>query len=420
MNFLKGITTNVFVRNVFVVMTGSGLAQIIPILMSPLLTRLYTPEDFGYLAVFVTLVTLLSGLISGKYELGILVPRSNLKADRLYLSVMFLVICMFLMLFIVSLSLQYNIISKFSIKTEYHIFFILVPIGALFYSLFQINLQYSLRYEQYNKMSLARVIQSIVSSVILVVVGMLFNYSNQLIYFYILSFIAAFLILFDARKLFGILTRRVLVGKYFFKYSSFPKYLMPAFMLNVISLNVPVFVLLSLFSTQIVGYYTLVIKVLGAPVLLFAVSLGEVFKQKASVEYSQTNQCKALFLSTFKYLILLSIFPFLILYIISPYVFVYVFGKDWAVAGEYAQILIPMFFVKFITMPLSSVIVLAGKNKLDFFWQLSFLLVSFGAFYINSDILDILSYISVSFSLLYAVSFLINLNLACGSQNEFR
>jgi O-antigen/teichoic acid export membrane protein len=57
-----------FERNVLTVMTGTGLAQIFPVLISPILTRIYTPEDFGVLAIYILGLSLLTILATGKYE----------------------------------------------------------------------------------------------------------------------------------------------------------------------------------------------------------------------------------------------------------------------------------------------------------------------------------------------------------------
>jgi len=40
-----------FAKNVLTLMTGTTIAQAIPIAISPILTRIYTPEDFGVFAL---------------------------------------------------------------------------------------------------------------------------------------------------------------------------------------------------------------------------------------------------------------------------------------------------------------------------------------------------------------------------------
>ncbi len=69
-------------RNILTLMTGSTIAQAIPIAISPILTRLYTPEDFGVLALFTSLVTIFSVISTGRYEFAIMLPKKRVKCCK--------------------------------------------------------------------------------------------------------------------------------------------------------------------------------------------------------------------------------------------------------------------------------------------------------------------------------------------------
>jgi O-antigen/teichoic acid export membrane protein len=62
-------------RNILALMTGTGLAQLIPIIVSPFLSRIYSPEQFGLFALFLATVSSLSVMATGRYELAIILPR---------------------------------------------------------------------------------------------------------------------------------------------------------------------------------------------------------------------------------------------------------------------------------------------------------------------------------------------------------
>jgi O-antigen/teichoic acid export membrane protein len=66
-----------FARNVAVVSAGSAMGQGLLIVSAPLLTRLYTPADFGVLAVYVSIVSILVVVASLRYEVAINVPGHN-------------------------------------------------------------------------------------------------------------------------------------------------------------------------------------------------------------------------------------------------------------------------------------------------------------------------------------------------------
>jgi O-antigen/teichoic acid export membrane protein len=78
-----------FSRNVLTLMTGMMIAQAIPIAISPILTRIYTPEDFGLLALFLAIFSILSIIATGRYELAIMSPESDDEAkDIVFLSIL--------------------------------------------------------------------------------------------------------------------------------------------------------------------------------------------------------------------------------------------------------------------------------------------------------------------------------------------
>ena len=65
-------------------MTGTTLSQMIPIVISPILTRIYNPEDFGIYAIFLAIITILGSIISGRYELAIMLPKSDEDAINIF------------------------------------------------------------------------------------------------------------------------------------------------------------------------------------------------------------------------------------------------------------------------------------------------------------------------------------------------
>ena len=111
----------------------------------------------------------------------------------------------------------------------------------------------------------------------------------------------------------------------------------------------------------------------------------------------------------------------LVFFFLAPWLFPFVFGQKWKMAGEYAQILTPMFFLKFITSPLSSMYIIAQKQRLELIGQIflfSSVLVSFAAgYYFSSPVIALIVYAS-AYSCMYAVDGLISYYLALGNLRE--
>ena len=69
-----------FGKNILTLMTGTTLAQAIPIAISPILTRIYAPEDFGVFALYAAVASVMSIAATGRYELAIMLPRKESDA----------------------------------------------------------------------------------------------------------------------------------------------------------------------------------------------------------------------------------------------------------------------------------------------------------------------------------------------------
>lgn len=66
-----------FIRNFLTLFSGSTISQFIPILISPIISRLFTPEDFGRLAIFMAISTFVGGFMTGAYDTAIMLPKKK-------------------------------------------------------------------------------------------------------------------------------------------------------------------------------------------------------------------------------------------------------------------------------------------------------------------------------------------------------
>ena len=73
-----------FNRNVLTLMTGTTIAQAIPIAITPILTRIYTPEDFGVFALFIAIASIFGTIVNGRYELAIMLTRKDEDAINIF------------------------------------------------------------------------------------------------------------------------------------------------------------------------------------------------------------------------------------------------------------------------------------------------------------------------------------------------
>ncbi len=179
---------------------------------------------------------------------------------------------------------------------------------------------------------------------------------------------------------------------------------MPSVLVNVVANQLPLLALGKFFGLGVVGFYSLMYKVLMMPISLLSSTVLDVFKQRATEDYNKYGNCKDIYVKTFKSLVMLGIVPFTILGIFAPEIFAFVFGEDWRVAGEFAQIMTPMFFLNFIVNPLSYTFFIAQKQKLNLIGQFILLILTMISIYIGLQFNDykiFISIFSISLSIYY-------------------
>ena len=401
-------------------MTGTGLAQAIPIAISPILTRLYSPEDFGTFGLYMAIVAIASVLVTGRYELAILLPKNDRDALHIVaLSVgLSCAISALLLLVVVLFNSQ---ITQLLGASDIAPWLYWGPASTVLMGIYTSLNYWSNRKSQYKRLAISRTVQS--GSASLAQLGSGFagagnmglvggQITGQLLSTTVL---ARLIWREDSRLVQAIEKRRMVVLAK--KYINFPKYLIVAHVYNTASMQMPVMLLSIFFNTTSTGLYTLTQRVLGAPINLVASALGDVFRQEASQEYIRAGNCKSIYIKTFKKLFLIAILPFTVFFFAAPWLFSFIFGGKWIVAGKYAQILTPMFFLRFVTSPLSWMDVIAEKQKLDLIWQAClfiFLIASFVLGYVYSSITVCLVVFSMVYCVMYVISGVISYRLASG------
>ena len=422
----KLVPKSTYARNVVTLMTGTAFAQALPIAVSPILTRLYSPEEFGRFALYMAVASIASVLVTGRYELAILLPRRDRDALHIAALAMVLSTAISAVLLLVVLFFAQPIAVLLG-DAALAPWLYWVPASTLLLGLYQSLNYWSNRKAQYKRLAISRTVQSGSAALAQLGSGYAGSGAAGLVGGQITGQVLATSVLArliwreDHRAIRALRPLRSLALAR--KYINFPKYLIVAHGFNTASGQMPVLLLSALFNTAAAGFFTLTQRVMAAPMSLIANALGDVFRQEASQAYIHQGQCKVIYQKTFKRLLLISVVPFTIFFFAAPALFSWVFGEQWRVAGEYAQILTPMAFLQFITSPLSSMFMIAEKQRLDLFWQIFLLLlvvISFvlGRFFSNAA--DALRIFSSAYCLAYGVNGVMTYHFAKNSTSLWK
>lgn len=366
-----------FNRNVLTLLSGTTIAQAIPIAISPILTRIYSPSDFGVFALFLAVSSILGTVSNGKYELAILHIKKdenviNMVALGILISVLFSTI---LLLFVILFS--ENIVMLFDNETIY-IWLYFIPFTTFFMGLYNILSYYNIRKKFYKDVSSAIIVKSIVLSFTQLILGFLYAGALGLISGELLSRLFANMKLFeniytDVKNKYKIsVLKMIALGK---RYKQYPLITLWATLFNTLSdHSINLFLSLA-HSIVTLGFYSLAERVLGMPLSLIGKSIGQVYFQEASDVFKKKHTIKIIFYSTLKRLILIATPLFLLFYLFIEDIFAFVFGEEWRTAGKYAEILTFLFFARFLVVPFTTIPMIINNVKIDFIFQVGMLFV---------------------------------------------
>lgn len=414
----KLLPKSIYARNVITLMTGTGLAQAIPVAVSPILTRLYSPEDFGVFALYMAIVSIVSVLVTGRYELAILLPKDDQDALHVVALSMSLS-CVISALLLLLISVFHTSITELLDAPELAGWLYWIPVSTLLMGCYTSLNYWSNRKGHYKRLAVSRVVQTGSASFIQLgakyvqsgpaglVVGQLFGQ------FLASSLLGRLIYREDQERIKTLHWSRLVEMAH--TYRNFPRFLIVAHGFNTASGQIPVLLFSSLFNTATAGFYMLIQRVMGAPMVLVAGAIGDVFRQEASQAYIHTGSCQDIYVSTFKRLLMLAVPLFTVFFFASPLIFGWLFGESWRVAGEYAQILTPMFFLQFITSPLSAMFMIAQKQRQDLLWQILLLAatgIAILAGYFFSRIQLSFVFFSAAYCLMYSVNGLMTYRFA--------
>ena len=362
-----------FGKNILTLMTGTTLAQAIPIAISPILTRIYAPEDFGVFALYAAVASVMSMAATGRYELAIMLPRK--ESDAFSIAVLSAAIAAVLSVISIIIVLMFNNdIALFLGNPDLGNWLYLMPVSIFLAGLYQTLNYWNNRGKQYRHIALSRVSQSVGGGATQLVVGFGTSLPGGLIAGSVVGQGVGVLTLLRASRknisahishfAFSDLKRNAS------EYKKFPLFASWAALLNTGSVQMPVFMITKYFGSSITGLFSFTFKVISIPMTLVSSSISQVMFQKVAVMHNEKPELLFHFvLKMFLLLLVLSIPFVMILTFWGVEIFSFVFGEQWALAGNFAAILSVAVAIRFAVSPLSSVLALEHNVRKGAAWH---------------------------------------------------
>ncbi len=365
-----------FVRNVLTLLTGTTIAQAFPLAISPILTRIYTPEDFGVLAIYLTLVSIFGVIATARYELAIVQPVE--KADAAAIVVLSILIAVALSLITLAMVSFFNAeISELLGSNEIGIWLYFLPVSIFITGVYQALNYWCVRQKNYKLVALSNISQAATGPSVQAIFGYL-KLTGGLILGGVVGALASFCVLLrSVIKRDGDIFRKVTLEKVKLnaaRYSQFPKFSLGGALANSAGQQMPVFFIIRLFDASILGFYSVIMRVVNVPVILLSGGLSQVVYQRVSYMQNNSPQEIKFFIVKLFVVLALATIPFIaVIYFFGDELFAFIFGEPWRMAGELSGIVVFAIAIRFAVSPLSVVLSLKGNIRLGATWQLIYL-----------------------------------------------
>ncbi len=392
---------NKFIGDSFLMILSSGIAQVILIITTPIITRLYSPTEFGEFTIFSNIAMILIPIINARYDL-LIVNTKNDRSANILLQISFLISLLILLILIPIFAISAWLYPNFILD------FIFIIIMLFLVSLTNIFTNYLNKERKYKVLSLINVFRAGSMALLQIIFGLLALGSLGLIIGFSLSYIAGITLGYKTfKKHFNIVRDKEETKALFLENKNQLVYSTPSILLNSLSFSVVVFFIGILYTNTEVGIYGMAIRVLGIPVTIISLGLSKIFMQQANDYYIEHGNFRNLLLKFSFILVIVSIILYVPLYLFSEELVNILLGHSWVDAITVIKIVIPLFVIRLIVSTVSLSVIVLQKQQLELILQALFLIGTTATFVISKMLnLTFLNFVSIN-TIVLIVSYVI-------------
>ncbi len=358
-----------FVSNTAILAMGTAIAQGITFIVTPILTRLYSPEQFGVLSLYMVVFSIASIGSCFSYEPSIMLPEDETEAMKL------LIACLGLTIIMAGLSCIIFLLIKSKLTYFFHgadlnAMVLWIPLTFFTVGVFQSFNYWNTRNKRFMNLFASKIWQVGATAAVQAGGGIMIGAgTNILIWGQILGqFVGSFVLAYDTIK-----SKLKLIGNTLLKpfeltpllrrYKNFPLYSSWGSLMNMAAFQCVPILFFNFFGPAAAGFYFLSSRLVGIPMSLAGNAVGQVLFQRTSEEIAQGHSISKLVSKVIGHSILIWVPFFLILSLIAPTAFSIFFGAKWKIAGYYVQGFAPLFLLQLITSPVSVILLVLNKQR---------------------------------------------------------
>lgn len=369
-------------RGMAVILGGTAGGQLLALILAPVLSRVYSPSDFGIFTVISAIVLTVGTCSALRFELGVPIAVDDQEAHSLAaLGAIAASGTALIGTFIVALAGR-DLAQWFALPGLMPWLW-LVPSTAAVLGVYLLFNQLAVRHRRYGAIGRRNLLQTIVLMTTQVGLGASGFRPGGLVMGLGLGHAAGAISLLWGSGIRSEAARRGRQPKRLraalSKHRRLPLVSAPSGLVNVMGLQVPVLLIAYVYGDEVTGWLGLSQRVLALPVSLFGAAAAQVYLgELMSTTRGGGGGSLALFMKATRRLAALGLGIAIVLLIAGPEVFGLVFGTQWVISGQYAQALSLGLAAQLVAAPLAQTLTAFGRYYLQLAWDLARLVVLTG------------------------------------------
>ena len=389
------------VKNTSKLLAANVIAQVVGFAVYPILTRLYSPDDFGALNIFLTIGGIATLFATAEYQNSIMLPK-NEKSSVACFHIGFIITLIVTLLFVLSIPFAgpiANLLNVPQLSASYW----MLPIYILVISLWTLLNYWHTRNERFTSVSAYQITQSVTGAGLKW--GLARFASNGLI---IGSVVAPLIALAtNIAATFRTAIRPLLTfdkdecRRMTREYINFPKFSLPRTLINNLSGNLPILLLAPFFGASYIGFFGMALSLAFRPLNIVSASLYQVFFQRAAEQVQRKESIKSFFIKFIRNATLVVVPCFAALYFILPKLTEWFLGAGWNVTAECIQLMLPWLAVVFVGSTIAFIPDIFQKQRTSAIIEVIYLILRTCALLtgilMNNFLLAVLLYCAVGF-----------------------
>ena len=367
--------------------SGSAVAQVIALLATPIVTRLYLPSEYGTAALFMSIVTVVATVAALRYEVAISIPPETSEGERdaiALVRVSLVAIAAVCTLTLLVTAVGANL-GEFQVLEDLGYWVYAIPVGVFLSSLSLTLNSFAIRCRQYSIVARVAPLQKMVTAGLQIAGGLAKLGTSGLMVAALATPVVGLAVLWRTYRL-GLSMAseasdraRARMRRVAVKYRDFPFVSTWFALLNALAWNIQALVIGHYFSTAEVGQYALAVAMISLPTGLVLTGVSQVYSRECASRASDTSAVLRLARKMVASLAIVSIPLFLFLLLVSAYLFGLVFGPNWEQAGAIGVAMIPLLWARFLTTSLTTTLNVYRRQGLLLAWQVLALAATLGA-----------------------------------------